>query len=174
MSHEIDILSQAIQQQQAASPTEVFKTGFEKGLKHYQSHYLWTLIDCLQDHYPTILKALSTDNFNYFARKFILEKGSESENLDDFDKRFISFLTEQKELNSFIALGPLGQIDWLIKSRFDDQKRSLELPLGSLTLWKKIKNDEPLDSFKIFPKDIEVVQLISEEDGYYLMTEGSQ
>ena len=169
MPSDIDHLSELIKNQSLEGDDSIFSPGYENGLKNYLSHYLWTLIETLQDHYPTLIIALSEDNFNYFARKYILDNGSEHEDLELFGTTFIDFLSKQQELKNMKNLLPQAKIDELVKNKFISPNTVLKVPSGSLLLWESIHAKQDIEAIHIDHNTEESIKLELENEEHYLV-----
>ncbi len=170
--NEIEILSSAILAADGSSEAlnNNCKPGYEQGLKHYRNHYLWSLIDTLANNFPTVLKALSENNFNFFARRFVLQNNSASENIDDFGDGFATFIAQQQELMNLPSISPLAQIDALLMNRFDNSYvKQIDLPGGSLALWKAINEHTDINNSELDDQQLETIALKVEDDEFYLV-----
>lgn len=114
------------------------KKNFLKGLKVYENNLFFSLLEVLEETYPTLKKALGADNFKYLAREYIYTHPSKNPNIQLYGQSFGAFLASQKQLQDYPYLQNLATLDWHWE-RALEEGLNLSLPYGVFALWQSLK-----------------------------------
>lgn len=167
--HEISKFSKLIRRQ-SNDDENIFKGDYGPSLKIYQNNYLFSLLDTLKNKYQIVLKLLGDENFNFFAREYIYLTPSKNSNIDQYGSSFGEFLESKKELSEMGYIKYIAELDNYWFQLYEGSDATIELPIGVLKLWGKLKNDEELDGIEIDEEKCEVVYFIVENSEYQLIT----
>ncbi len=145
-----------------------FLSGNSKaGINIYRNNYLMNLIDILKLKFPSIVKALGSNNFNYFAKLYIDSNSPKSADIGDYGEEFPHFLKERVELKNLSNLFFLATLDLRWAHAFKTKEFELEMPIGVLSLWNALNNNLPTDKIIIDHTSNEKIRLIFKADEYY-------
>ena len=164
---EITVFTNTIRGNDSIELEQVFSR--TKGLVVYQNNYLYGHISALERKFTSIVKALGHENFNYFARLFIIKNPSKSENIDNYGFRFESFLAEQNELLEMGYLKYLARLDLFWFESFKNLGKSIGLPKGIFSLWDSLINEKEIDEIEIVEQFNEKIIMMKEEEEILLV-----
>lgn len=171
MRDAFDILTKNIKTQTKGN-TAIFdrnENSTNSGLSVYQNNFLFGLIDCLKNTFPSILFLLGDDNFKFFARKFIISNPGDQPDKNMYGLDFSEFIGQQQELSECFYLKEIGQLDriWFLKEVGEQHLYSL----GVLDLWQKINSLNIVKKVDIDQNKRERVFLINKNESWYFIGE---
>jgi len=99
-------------------------TSIDAGLSTYKNNLYYGVADALRSTFVVVEEILTSQNFNYFSRKYLLEKHSLHHDLAEMSYGFPAFLQEQKEIEGS---------PWLFDlAKFELAWENLEFGFGTL------------------------------------------
>lgn len=138
------------------------------GLYVYRMNYLFGHIDALAGKFASLKILLGEENFNFFARKYILTQPSIRENIDCYGEDFHQFLHQCSELEDIFYIQELGKLDLLwFWGRYHEVK-SVDVAKGVYFIWEAICENSELKKQEVDMDSTETVCIIEEKGEYFL------
>jgi hypothetical protein len=168
----IDQFFQTISLKKDPDDVECLSSNSAQGILAYQNNYLYSHLTALKNHFPTILIFLGDNNFNFLARRYIVENPSRDSSIDVYGQSFPQFLGQQKEVSETIYILDLANLDYLFTTSFLKQSE-VSVYKNSFLLWSRIKNHQPIENIEISTSTKErVVTRLDNEGNSFLVNTG--
>lgn len=167
-SKELDIFTKSILNSGDNGIHEIIEEDKINGLYVYRMNYLFGLIDALKGKFATIHILLGEENFNFFARKYIINHPSRQENIDLYGDNFHLFLSTQNELIELFYLEDLGRLDLLWFWGRQGDKKSTHVASGLYHLWENLSNGVHIENIEIDMNKTETIFIMEERGETFL------
>ena len=135
---------------------DILAEGFHGRIKVYQKNYLYVAIEAMEEDYVGTKKYLGVQNFKFFVRKMLRDRGIGSPNMVDFTKEFPRYLKSQYDIHQDLLLEGLAQIDHLWSY---GEKESITIIKGLVLLWQELVEGKEQGESKIDLLSTETIQL---------------
>lgn len=148
----LDLFSENIfRLDQKISPgfSSLFTENTSGNLEVYRRNLLGGVIKSFSQDFPSTLKYLGSNNFNFFVRDYLIKNRIKSPNLFEVSKGFPIYLADHLEVHEEELVEFLASLDLFWSHQHSVAQSQISLPAGIAQFWEAILGDQDSSSIII-------------------------